>query len=281
MSLMVFGVVLLAATLHALWNFAAKKVAGDLSTMWLGVCLASVVSWPFALLVYDAGTLSLTTLSYILATGILHAGYFALLAKAYEMGDISVVYPVARGSGVAGTAVVAWLWLRESLSLPGVVGIVAICVGTALVGWSVRKQQEQGRAYGQALLVGAIIAGYAIVDKQAVGSIPPVLYISGMFTLTAALLLPYVLHYKLAACRYAWRHLKGTIALIGLGSIGTYLVILFALRLGPVSYIVAAREFAVVVGSLLGFFFLNEPLTVRKVLGILAITLGLMLVKVA
>ena len=281
MTLVLFCVVLVAAALHALWNFAAKKVAGDLSTMWLGVCVASVLSWPCAFLMYDAGTPAPTLLGYVFATGVLHAWYFALLGKAYETGEISVVYPVARGTGVAGTALVAWLWLHDTISWSGLMGITAICTGTALVGYSVRGQREHVLAYMHAVLVGAIITGYSIVDKQAMGAVHPVVYISGMFTLTAILLAPYVLHYKRAACVYAMRHLQRYIGLIGIGAIGTYLIILFAFRSGPVSYIVAVREFAVVVGSLLGFWLLKERLTPRKVLGIMAITLGLILVKLA
>jgi drug/metabolite transporter (DMT)-like permease len=220
-------------------------------------------------------------LIYIGSTGILHTGYFALLAKAYEKGEMSVVYPVARGTGIAGTALVAWLCLHDTMSWPGLLGISAVCAGTALVGYSVRGQRDHVMAYVYALLVGAIITGYSIVDKQAVGAIHPVVYISGMFTLTASLLAPYVLCHKHTACRYALRHLPGYIGLIGLGSIGTYLIILFAFRLGPVSYIVATREFAVVVGALLGVVLLKEPLTRRKLLGIIAITCGLILVKLA
>ena len=281
MTLVLFCAVLIAATLHALWNFAAKKVAGDLSTMWLGVCLAAVVSWPCAWLMYEAAASSPSVWMYVGATGILHVWYFALLAKAYEMGEMSVVYPVARGTGVAGTALIAWLYLHESISWPGWLGISTICTGTALLGYSVGGQRDHVTAYVHALLVGASIIGYSIVDKQAVGIIHPVVYISGMFTVTAGLLAPYVLFYKRAACWYAVRHLPGYIGLIGIGSIGTYLLILFAFRLGPVSYIVATREFAVVVGALLGFVVLKERLTARKLLGIVAITLGLILVKLA
>jgi drug/metabolite transporter (DMT)-like permease len=249
--------------------------------MWLGVCLAAAMSWPCALLIYAGEAPAGTLLFYVLATGILHTGYFALLAKAYETGEISVVYPVARGTGVAGTALLAWLWLHDTISLVGLVGLSAICIGTALVGYSVRRHREHLLPYVQALLVGAIITGYSIVDKRAVGAVHPVVYISGMFTVTAGLLAPYVLHYKRAACAYALRHRRGYIGLIGVGAIGTYLIILFAFRFGPVSYIVATREFAVVVGALLGFWLLKEPLTLRKVLGITAITLGVILVKLA
>jgi drug/metabolite transporter (DMT)-like permease len=177
--------------------------------------------------------------------------------------------------------VAAGVFLQEPLSLAGVGGILAICLGTGLVGWSRGAGKEQFAAYVYAVLVGATITGYSIVDKLAVKHVHPVLYISGLFSLAALLLAPYVLRYHRSACLYAYRHLKLAIGLIGVGSIGTYLLILFVFRLGPVSYIVAAREFAVVIGAILGFVLLKEPLTVRKGLGIAAITLGLGLVKVA
>jgi uncharacterized membrane protein len=106
-------------------------------------------------------------------------------------------------------------------------------------------------------------------------------YIAGMFTLCTAFLAPYMLLRQRAACVSALRLLRPYIVIIGVGSICTYLIILFAFRLGPVSYIVAAREFAVVIGSLLGVVFLHERLTISKAVGIVAIVCGLVLVKVA
>jgi drug/metabolite transporter (DMT)-like permease len=281
MTFLVFFVVLLAATLHALWNFAAKRVTGNLSVIWLGVCLASVLSWPFALLVYQPGKLTLDVLPYIIATGVLHAWYFGFLARSYAVGEISLVYPIARGTGVAGTALVACVLLREALSVYGIIGILAICAGTGIIGFSKRDHQDDVAAYLHALLVGSIITSYSVVDKVGVGRVHPVIYISGMFSLSALLLAPYVLRRHKTACLYAYRHLKKDICLIGVGSICTYLLILFAFRLGQVSYIVAAREFAVVIGSILGFVVLKERLSARKVIGIAAITLGLVLVKMA
>src|SRR5262249_38791241 len=210
-----------------------------------------------------------------------HAGYFGLLARAYALGEMSLVYPVARGTGVAGTAIIAAAWLQEALSLLGLGGIAAIGVGTGLGGFNKRYHQDERTGYVHALLVGATITSYSIVDKLAVGRVHPVIYISGMFSLAALLLAPYMLGRQHASCRYAYRHLKTAICCIGIGSICTYLLILFTFRLGQVSSIVAVREFAVVIGALCGFLILKERFTCRKVLGIAAITLGLVLVKIA
>ena len=166
MTFLVFSIVLLAASLHALWNFAAKRVAGHLSAMWLGICLASILSWPCAILVYQPGEISFDALPYIIATGFLHAWYFVFLSRAYEMGEISLVYPVARGTGVAGTAVVALVVLHELLSLQGVIGILAICSGTGLVGWNRRGHRDEFMPYVHALLVGASITGYSVQTRS-------------------------------------------------------------------------------------------------------------------
>jgi drug/metabolite transporter (DMT)-like permease len=281
MTGLTFAIVLVAATFHALWNFAAKKVSGNLSVLWLGLCAASVLSWPFALGVFRAEALTSVGLACILATGTIHAVYFGLIAQAYQRGDISLVYPVARGTGVAGTAVLAWLWLRESLTLPGVMGIVIICLGTALLGSGQRSHREGFTAYLYALSVGLTIALYSVVDKRGVGLVHPIIYISTMSTLAALILLPYMTCRRWPECRHALKQLKVFIGLIGVGSIGTYLMILFAYRLGPASYIVAVREFSVVIGALLGFIFLRERITLKKVVGMAAIVAGIVLVKTA
>ena len=281
MTELTFALVLLAATCHALWNFAAKKVAGNLAVMWLGLWTASVLSWPLAFSLSRAETFTPVGIRCMVATGVIHTLYFWLIAQAYRIGDISMVYPVARGSGVAGTAMLASLWLREPLALIGATGIASICLGTALMGAGQRGHREGWTAYLYALGVGSTISIYSVVDKLGVGAVHPIVYISSMFTLTALTLFPYMVRHHRTACRQALKQCKTAIGLIGIGSMGTYLMILFAYRLGPASYIVAVREFAVVIGALLGVVFLRERLTLKKLLGMTAIVVGIVLVKTA
>lgn len=144
-------------------------------------------------------------------------------------------------------------------------GIASICLGTALLGTGQRRPYEGAPPYVYALAVGLTIALYSVVDKLGVGTVHPMVYISSLSTLTALILLPSMGWQRWDGCREAWTHRKVYIGIIGVGSIGTYLLILFAYRLGPASYIVAVREFAVVIGALLGVMFLHERLTLRKV----------------
>ena len=114
-----------------------------------------------------------------------------------------------------------------------------------------------------------------------VGIIHPILYIWTMYIITAVMLGPIILSRSRGKIQETWRRSWQSIMLIGVGSSGTYMMILFALTLGQVSYIVALREFAVVIGALLGVVFLKEPLTRMKLSAIVAIMVGLVCIKLA
>jgi len=281
MSTDIFLMVLLAALLHALWNFAARSARGNLSVLWLGVALAAIVLFPFALVSVTVDRSLVMGIPYIIATGVIHAAYFALLGKSYESGEISSVYPIARGTGVMGTGFIAYLLLSESVSFLGAFGILSVCAGIFFVGVSDLRHRGTLRNVLLALLVGASIMSYSIVDKVGVGLVNPVFYIFCLSVITAALIAPVIFMKHRQECRLALKEMKRYICFIGLGSMSTYLIILFTFRSGPVSYIVATRESSVVIGAILGFIFLKEHISVVKGLGIAAIVAGLVLIKVA
>ena len=169
MPTIAFQLVILAATLHAVWNFATKKIAGDLAVIWIGLVMACITFTPFIFFLAPDQMAFQKVYPHIIASGVIHAVYFFALAKAYEYGDISVVYPIARGSGIAGTAIAAFLLLQETISPIGVIGILAISVGIFLLGLK-NGRQKHGILF--ALLVGLMIISYSIVDKLAVENIP-------------------------------------------------------------------------------------------------------------
>ena len=280
MSTEVWGLVLTAAVGHALWNFAARKAAGDAAVIWLSVAVGTLVAVLLCAYTWWQGappTLSWLGGLCLVATGIIHGLYFALLAEAYEHGEISLVYPVARGSGVGLTALAAWLVLGEDISLLGASGIALVLAGIFCLGAPALKHQTRGLQL--ALGVGLTITCYSLVDKIGVGYVQPLHYITGMWLISTLVCAPWVVRRYgaglLTTARVRWQ----TIALIGVASLGTYFLILYAYTQGPVGYIVAVRESSVVLGALLGWFFLQERLTLLKVTGILAIVGGLVLIK--
>jgi drug/metabolite transporter (DMT)-like permease len=282
MSAEVWALVLTAAVGHALWNLAARNVAGDIAILWLAFALGNIIMLPICAYMYWQGVPLLLTppaVICLLATGAIHAVYFALLAWAYEHGEISLVYPVARGSGVGLTALAGWALLAEEITILGAVGIGCVLCGIFALGAPALMRGGDRHSFKLALYAGLSIVTYSIIDKIGVAHMQPVYYISGMWILSTLLRWPFV-----------WRDRRGTfgttarqhwrsIAFIGLGSLGTYLLILFAYTKGPVSYIVAARESSVVVGVILGFIFLRENVTRLKLIGVLGIAAGLALIK--
>jgi len=282
MTTPVLLLVLLAALCHAGWNFAARRASGNFGILWLGICIASVCMTPIALFVArDTGWETIPTPTAwvcVVATGVIHAVYFVLLARAYEGGDISVVYPVARGSGIGVTAVLAGLFLGEEIGLTGGAGIALISVGILAMGWPRRDGPRPNLI--MALAVGATIPAYSVIDKVGVSLVHPVVYVWLMFVQSALLTAPRALRRHGDQLRRALGSYLRPALIVGLGSMTTYLTILFAYRLGPVSYIVAARELSVVVGAGLGVAFLGERLTGTKALAIVAIALGLVALKV-
>jgi drug/metabolite transporter (DMT)-like permease len=281
MPLIVFLLIIATAFFHASWNFAAKKVSGNFYVVYLGLLIASIFFFPFLFTLTLADIFQSRAFPYVLATGTIHAVYFFALAKAYEHGDISSAYPIARGTGVAGTALTAFLFLNEPINRFGLIGIISISIGTFFVGLRNSNRAAGIKGLLFALLVGAMIVSYSIVDRLGVGILNPVAYIFGLWIIATLWLTPYVLLFKRKEVASAWRNYKKYSFIIGLGSLATYLIILFIYRIAPVSYVVALRELAVAIGAVLGFVFLGEKPTFLKIAGITLIVLGMMAIKIA
>jgi uncharacterized membrane protein len=283
MTLSIFLLVIFSAFCHATWNFAARKAAGNLMAIWLGLWIGCAVMLPGALgvIVHDGlrQTAELPAISCILATGLIHIVYFRLLAAAYEEGEISLVYPIARGSGIAFTAILAGLLLKEHLTPLGALGIGLVFMGILSLSRDAHQRVHDTKAIRLALGIGASIVAYSIVDKIGVSYVHPLVYIWSLLLIIAIGLTPVLIRRYRGRLWQTARQFTGYAAIIGIGSAGTYLMILFAFTRGPVNYIVAVREFAVVLGALAGVIFLKERLTLLKVVAICAIVIGVISIK--
>ena len=206
MTTSIFLLVLFSAFCHAGWNLAARKAAGNLVVFWLGVWLGCGLLLPVVIVILIRDGLGQSfqaqAVVYIIATGVIHALYYVLLGAAYEHGEISVVYPVARGSGIALTATLAWLLLKEGITVLGSIGIGLICVGVlsmSLSGNNMPGPNPPGGKKGNekallsALGVGVTIVAYSLIDKVGVGYVNPIIYIWSMWALSGLLLSPFVL----------------------------------------------------------------------------------------
>jgi len=269
--------VVLSAFIHAAWNLSAKRVSGDLGVLWVGQVMGAIAVLPLAVWFYEPAPLSLRALGHVAFTAVIQVVYFGTMSRAYRIGDLSVVYPIARGCGVAGAALISGFVLVEAITPFGAAGIASVCAGCFVLGTA-----GKGRGHvGYALLLGVTLAVSSTNDKLAVEVLHPVVYIFLMYGLSSIVIAPFVPKEKRTAWRVIlrqhWRHA----ALIGVGSLFGYLIILYAFQLGPLGYVVALREMSVVLGACASFLLLKEAITRRKIVGIALITTGLVLIRLA
>jgi drug/metabolite transporter (DMT)-like permease len=273
MSLGVLLLVLAAAFAHAGWNFLAKGAEGGATFVWLCAAVGTLL-WIPALAIAlgtDPGDLGWTALGLMLGSGALHALYFVLLQRGYAAGDLSLVYPLARGTGplLSGTAAIVFLGERPSaLAVAGALVIVAAVF--SLVG---RGGSREAIAF--ALLTGTTIATYTLWDKHAVGTseLAPIVYYWGTNLTVALILAPWVLHRRGELAR-GWRTSRRQAAGVGLLSPLAYVLVLYALARAPVTYVAPARETSILIGTLLGTTLLAEGDGTRRMLAAGAIVVG-------
>ena len=262
--------VIVAALLHAGWNIAAKKAAGDAHFVMLGA-LGIVVFWaPLGL--WQARTAlpgwGAREWAFIVGSGVVHLVYFNVLLKGYRVSDLTVVYPVARGPGPLISAGVACVVLGETLGWHGVAGVLAVCAGVFVIAggpglWSAahdparRARVHAGLRWGAA--TGVLIAGYTVIDGYAVKrlAISPILvdYFGNLaripFMLPATLRDPAGFARSL---RRSWPHAL----VMAVVSPAAYVLVLYAVQIAPLSHVAPAREVSMLFAALLGGRLLGE-----------------------
>ncbi len=273
MSLGVLSLVLAAAFAHAGWNFLAKGAGGGATFVWLSAGAGTLIYLPVVAiaLATTSGQLGSEALGLMAGSGVLHALYFVLLQRGYAAGDLSLVYPLARGTGplLSGAAAIVFLGERPSaLALAG--SLIIVGAVFSLVGRSGSRE-----AIVFALLTGATIASYTLWDKHAVGPthLTPVVYNSGTQLVVVLILTPWVL--RGGRVRAAWSGSGRRAIGVGVLSPLAYVLVLYALARAPVSVVAPARETSILVGTLLGTTVLAEGDTRRRMLAAGAILLGI------
>ena len=282
--------VLLAAVAHASWNLLLKRAADPEVFAWCLLVVATVLLAPLGVALLFFNSVDFTALWFILATIALHVLYFNLLARGYAQGDLSLVYPVARGMGPMLVPVLAVVFLNEKIEPLAIGGIAAIIGGIYTISWWGNFHQllrspllflkSAGMRY--AVLTGLTIAVYSIVDKEGVGHVQPLLYMYFLTIGTAAMLAPYVLFHKgVKSVRTEWRANAVPITIAGLFTFAAYGLVLTAFSLSRVSYVAPAREVGIVIGVMLGVFLLKEPFGRGRLLGSGFVVAGLALIALS
>ncbi|GHO78453.1 hypothetical protein KSD_62240 [Ktedonobacter sp. SOSP1-85] len=286
MSPFVFLLVLVAAFLHASWNFLAKRAGNSKGFVWLFNVLASIIYVPVLSYVLFAGhtSFSWVQVGFALGSSCLHLAYFLFLQRGYETGDLSLSYPLARGTGPLLSTLFAIAIFNERPAVGALVGIALLIVGIVfLVGNPLRIFAEgKRRAILYALITGVFIAIYTLWDKEAVSTLhtSPLLMMEFPSIVMAVLLLPASLKHW-GQVKETWRSQRLEVLGVAILSPLAYLLILFVLISNPVSQVAPLRESSVLIGTLMGTRLLAEKQGARRIVSAALILAGITLLAIS
>ena len=284
MTTAALGLILLSAFLHAYWNLLAKKSADQVSFMFL-IMLASPLIWlvPLLWMVWHGVNFGPWYLPVL--GGICQALYLFLLGRCYECGDFSRMYPVARGLAPALIALLAWPILGESLSLVGVMGILLVGVGVAVVsnGGIGRPAGENFRTmvcqpcFFLPILCAVTIAAYHLTDKAgAMAADSPMAYLSMMYLYLIVFLgvLTFLVR-RPADIGREWRTNWRSVLIVTVFCFAAYFLVVTAMKLAPVAYIASGRNLSILLSVVMGSRLLGEKGLRWRLAGSLLILAGI------
>ena len=269
--------ILSAAVMHAVWNAFVKMDGDRLMTMAVVISTTGLLA-PLLLLIGPPPALE--SWPYILLSVLLNNAYFLFLIEAYRFGDLSQVYPIARGSAPLLVAVGAALFANEQLSVVELAGVFIISAGTISLIWrSGLRVEAEKRSIIFALLTGLMIASYTIIDGIGVRlSGNPAAYIGWLFILSPLPIASIaIIRRRGEALVYIRNNWKLAVLAGGL-NLGSYGLSIWALSLAAMAHVSAMRETSVIIAALIGTQLLGESFGKRRILAAMVVATGVILI---
>ncbi|WP_219153637.1 EamA family transporter [Amycolatopsis sp. TNS106] len=284
--------VVIAAVIHAGWNLAAKRIRrGGARFVWAYYSLSAILLVPVMAVspAVEPQRPQWTWLFAAVVTAVFHVTYGIVLQRGYAVGDLSVVYPVARGTGPLISVLAAVVLLGERPGVLGLLGAFLVVAGVLVIGTgrapahadaADRVARRKGLVYG--LLTGLTIAAYTLWDAHSVTGlgVPPIVYFGTGAIVQSLLMTPYALKDR-DEVSWLWREHKREILVVGALSPVAYLLVLYALQIAPVSLVAPARELSIVLGGLAAWLVLGEANAVRRLAGSLVVLAGITAIAMA
>jgi len=262
---------LAAAFIHAVWNLLIARARDPEAASAVALLVAIVAYAPIAAVVWDVDR---RVWPYIIGTGLLQLGYTAFLAAGYRRAELSVVYPVARGTAPVLVLVVGVLALGAGTSAVQAAGVCLVAAGILFIRGLARNADPTGLAFG--LVVAGFIAAYTLVDKEGVRFAAPFAY------LELSMLLPTFAYAGGLVGLRGVQTLRAAVntssVVAGLCTFGAYGLVLAALQRAPAAPVAAVRETSVLVAAALAALFLRERVAPTRWLGAFLIVGGVVLV---
>ncbi|MCB1480533.1 MAG: EamA family transporter [Rhodobiaceae bacterium] len=278
MSLFALSIVLIAAFLHALWN-ALVKGSSDKAIMLAGVAAAHSVFGAVA--IFFVAVPDPASWPYLIASIVIHYGYYALLFQAYRFGDLSQVYPISRGMAPALVAFGAFLVIGETMPVAGIAGLVAVSLGICMLALLRGAANADRRAVYVALVLGCTIAIYSVVDGIGIRSAVSTLGYIAWLSFSEIPITAWVLYGR-------WRRrepfpkkrfAKGMVG--GLFSIFAYGIALYAATIAPLGAVSAVRESSVIIAALIGLVVFRERPWIGRLIAAGIVAAGVILLAIS
>lgn len=271
MTLSTLALVLFAAVIHALWNLIVVQARDRTATTAVVIIVGAAVALPIALARWHVEA---QAWPYIALSSLLELVYFALLVAAYDRADMSIVYPIARGSAPVIVLALSVALVGAPTSPTQVLGVALVAVGVFVVRGV--RGGVRWRHVGLALCVGLAIASYVVVDKEGVRYADPITYGTLILGIPGLIAVGYV------AARGGLARLRDALdtrsAIGGVFSMAAYALVLIALTTAPAASVAAVRESSVVIAAILGAVVLKERGGPERVIGAVIVLIGVALV---
>ncbi|MBL6862467.1 MAG: EamA family transporter [Candidatus Pelagibacter bacterium] len=278
MDPIVFTAVIIASMFHATWNGMVKKHSNKvtaLSAVILGHVPMSIIAIIFLPMP------SFKSLPYIIASAFIHQGYNWFLLKSYNLGDLTKVYPIARGFGPIIATIISIFFLGLLISKASVISISLVCVGIITIGLFGYKVINNLKIVKYSLITGFFIGLYSIIDGYGARvSLSAISYMSWGFILSS-ILFPILL--KINKYDNIFKNIiNDGKAIFWIGGSISYLVygvVIWGFTKAPIPMVSALRESSIVFAIFIGFFFLNEKINLAKLISITLIFVGVVGLK--
>lgn len=293
MNLANIGLLVAAAVFHAVSQALIKGAKSSAVFSWLMLGVSTVLGIPA---LFFLGMVTPLGWIIVAASGLIEAIYFMSLSKAYSQGDLSSVYPIARGSAPLLTLLWSVLFLGERPTRAGLLGIIVIVVGIymsrldSLSDWNKPMRNFFRGGAGWALLTGVFISGYTTIDKIGTRQLNPVLYLYLVLAIAWLIQMPFRLvasqrgtildeigHKSDGTWQLDVSACVRVIASMALG-FAAYTLVLLVMRTSPVSYVAPIREMSVVLGAWIGIRIMKEQGGLIRIIAAAMIVLGISMI---
>lgn len=270
----IIAILLLTAIMHATWN-ASLKTGTDRVLDMAAMRVSGIV---FAAIVIPLAPMPAPEVwQFLIASGVAHMFYYACLISSYQRGDLSQVYPIARGSAPLLVALAAYLTISETPTPVGLAGVIVISIGIIIAGTGAFR--ENLHAIGFALLTGLSIASYSLLGGLGVRESGTVMgYAAWLELLSCAPFIAFALvRRRLFVVPYMSSRVARRNLVLGFGSVLSYLIVLWAMTLLPLATVTATRETSAIFAALAGTILMKEPFAGRRIIAAGFVTVGITL----